>query len=244
MKPVILVIDDNPKVAESLHQTLSEYEFLAAADGETGLRILKNPHVVDLVILDYKLGDQSGLDVLTAIRKIDPAMKVIILTSFGNKQVAVQALRSRADDFVDKPWEQPALKSRIEALLEARRRAFEENSDHDKVGKVVELLRRNYKKDVTLDYAAGLVALTPKYLSRKFREVTGRGFSEHKSSVRIDRARELLRDSASPVNKIAEAVGYENAESFVKVFKKSAGMTPTEYRVQAQGLRRALPPRA
>lgn len=234
MKPVILVIDDNPKVAESLAQTLREYEFLSASDGDSGLKILRQPHVVDLILLDYKLGDENGIEVLAKIRRLDPQLKVILLTSFGSKDIAVQALQNHADDFVDKPWDPFDLKSRIDAQLAQGRRRFEQSADKNSVQKVVELLERNYRKDVTLEFAADMTALSPKYLSRKFREETGRGFSEYKASVRIEHAKELLRDSAAPVNRIAEQVGYENAESFVKVFKKASGLTPTEYRAQAQ----------
>ena len=96
MGPLILVIDDNPKIKESLMLAFPEYCFVSVLSGEEGLKYLRKPHEADLVILDYKMDGLNGIDTLKEIRKIDPKIGVIFLTSFGSKEVVVEALRVNA----------------------------------------------------------------------------------------------------------------------------------------------------
>lgn len=103
---------------------------------------------------------------------------------------------------------------------------------------VMEYLRKNYARRVTLGEVAVLVHMNPSYLSRLLPRITGRTFSELLSELRLDRARELLRETGAKNREIAEAAGLENAKYFSEVFKRKTGLTPGEYR----RLYRAAPP--
>jgi two-component system response regulator YesN len=78
--------------------------------------------------------------------------------------------------------------------------------------------------------AAQAVYLSPKYLSRIFKQSTGKSFSEYKLKIKTEKAKELLSKTGYNVNQLAEKLGYENAESFIRLFRRFAGYTPTEYR--------------
>jgi len=227
----ILVIDDEPKWQELLQCAFPQYKCIGAKSGGEGLELLRKPNDIDLVILDYKMGLMTGIEVLKKIRQINPALGVILMTAFGSKDVVVEALEQHADDFIDKPFRIEDTRQKIENVLEARYRRQKESGRADgSVQRVVRFLERNYDKPFTLDDAALVASLSPKYLSRLFKEETGKGLTEFKIALKIDKARELLESTSFSVKEIAEKLGYESAEAFEKVFKRIEGRTPTEYR--------------
>jgi YesN/AraC family two-component response regulator len=233
---VVLVIDDNPKVKESLTLAFPEYQFIGAANGNEGLHCLRRPHEVDLVILDYKMNGLDGMAVLKEIRHLEPKMGVIILTSYGTKELAIEALRGRADDFLNKPYSIKEMKEKLEDFFE--KQTFEKSYTRAAGGTVQRMCRfieRNYRKNPTLQELAGKTSLSPKYISRKFKQETQETFSEYKVKLKMEQARKLLQETSFGIAQIAYRVGYENAESFMKRFKKASGLTPTEYRKKENG---------
>ena len=234
MSPAILVIDDNPKVNESLELAFPEYRFIGISNGEDGLRYLRMSHEIDLVILDYKMSGLNGIEVLKEIRRMDPKIGVIIMTNFGSKEVVVQALRGKADDFIDKPYSVDEMKKKLENFFEKcaeeRQRS---GSDEGSMQRIQRFVERNYTKGPTLKQAAEKVLLSPKYISRKFKRETHQTFSTYKIKLKMERSKKLLHETSLSVAQIAYEVGYENAESFMKMFKKVLGCTPTEYRLRA-----------
>ena len=72
--------------------------------------------------------------------------------------------------------------------------------------------------------------LNPAYVSKIFKEVTGKTFVEYLTWVRIEKSKKLLCEADLTIKDIAELVGYNNSHCFIKVFKEDAGITPGEYR--------------
>ena len=231
MNSTILVIDDNPKVSESLKLAFPEYRFMRVSSGEDGLQYLRKSHEIDLVILDYKMSGLNGIDVLKAIRRMDPKIGVIFMTSFGSKEVVVEALRGSANDFIDKPYPIEEMRSKLEDFFEKRTKAEKRlSSEESPMQRIQRFVERNYAKGPTLKQVAEKVSLSPKYLSRKFRQETRQTFSAYKTRLKMEQSKKLLHETSLGVAQIAYEVGYENAESFMKMFKKILGCTPTEYR--------------
>jgi len=85
-------------------------------------------------------------------------------------------------------------------------------------------------QDLGLESAARQVHLNPNYLSELFKEVTGRNFVDYLSEVRMEAAKQLLRETHLKTYEIAERVGYSSSKYFSAIFRKYCGMTPTEYR--------------
>jgi two-component system response regulator YesN len=97
---------------------------------------------------------------------------------------------------------------------------------------VLRYIRDNYMKQITLDDAARSVFLSPFYLSHTFKDELGITFIEYLTRVRMEEAMKLLVDKSLSMQAIAEAVGYDDASYFSKVFKKNAGVTPNKYRMR------------
>lgn len=114
----ILVIDDEESVGYSFQRLFSDpgYKVLTAHSAAEGLIKFKK-ETFDLVILDVRLPDTSGLNVLRQIKELDSKAVVLIITAFGTTETAIEATRQGAYDYILKPFEIPKIKNVIEDAL-------------------------------------------------------------------------------------------------------------------------------
>ena len=115
---------------------------------------------------------------LAAIKKTDPGVGVIILTGHSSKDVAIEALKAHADDYIEKPIRIHQLQDAVERLMATRNGEPDADSldMRGKMRKVKAFIEANCYKKIGLADAAGLVALSPKYLSRAFKQQMKMGF--------------------------------------------------------------------
>ncbi|MHB8078424.1 MAG: sigma-54-dependent transcriptional regulator [Candidatus Krumholzibacteriia bacterium] len=104
MKPLILIVDDQESIVFFLEKTLADegYEVRTATRGRQALQLLEQ-EIPDLVLLDLKLPDLNGLEVLAALKAQFAGMCVVMITAFGEIETAVQAMKAGAYDYVNKP---------------------------------------------------------------------------------------------------------------------------------------------
>jgi len=232
----ILLVDDDRDFREEFRECLDEYNVVEASNGREALEILTKPNEIDLVILDVVMPGMRGTDVLKALKEAEPDLGVVILTGYGSKSVVVEALKGRADDYLEKPLDIPKAKEVIARLLRAR--PVPEGASADgieaRIRRVTHFLERNYDKAVSLRDVAAIACLSPKYLSRVFPRIVGQGFNAYKSKVKAERAARLLVTTDTPIEQIAFDLAYENPESFARAFKKTTGVTPSAYRAGAR----------
>lgn len=91
-------------------------------------------------------------------------------------------------------------------------------------------IRERLHEDIGLNALADFLHLSPKYVSARFKQVTGECFADYLNRVRFERARELLLDPSLKVADVAEAVGFGDVNYFSIAFKRHTGLTPSEYR--------------
>lgn len=121
-KSTLLVIDDEAGVRFSLKRTLTspEIEVETAETARLGLEILKQ-NLPDVVLLDVRLPDMSGLDALSEIRKIDQRLPVVVITAHGTTDTAIEATKRGAFDYLLKPFDLPTLRSVVNRAIDASR---------------------------------------------------------------------------------------------------------------------------
>ena len=118
----ILVIDDEAEIRESLELLLSSegYSVTSAETGESGLaRLEQEPY--DLLLLDVSLPGRNGLDLLRDIRQRDPHLPIVLITAYGSIDMARQAFKSGAQDYITKPWSNDELLAQVALAVEGRR---------------------------------------------------------------------------------------------------------------------------
>jgi len=120
----ILVVDDEAGVRDSLRRALVRQGHSvddATAVGEAVRKL--EAASFDLLLTDIRLKDKSGLEIVTFARQNRPATRIVVMTAFGSVDVAVEAMRLGADDFLEKPFRMEAVTHRVERALESGRLA-------------------------------------------------------------------------------------------------------------------------
>ncbi|TBL78980.1 helix-turn-helix domain-containing protein [Paenibacillus thalictri] len=151
---------------------------------------------------------QSSVDMARFIRS-DPYREVMKLESMD--QLAA--------------WSDGFLQSAADCIGEEMNR-----KDNQHVSKVIGILEREHGSDLSLPLVSEMLNLNPAYVSRLFKQYTGKSFTEYLTEVRIEKSKELLQQTELKVNEVGSKVGYHNTYYFIKVFKEHAGMTPGEYK--------------
>ena len=114
----ILIIEDEQRVAELLKRGLEEsgYQVVVAFDGMMGLRIFKS-NTFHLIISDIILPKLDGFELSKEIRKINPAIPILMLTALGSTDDKLEGFDAGADDYMVKPFDFRELNARINVLL-------------------------------------------------------------------------------------------------------------------------------
>ena len=121
MKPSILIVDDDEVMQATLSDVLKKrgYEIFSVGSGNGALSTIKK-NVIDLILLDMRLPDIDGLEVLKKIKEFDTEILVIMMTAYSDVQTAVSSMKSGAYDYINKPFELEELKLLIEKGLETK----------------------------------------------------------------------------------------------------------------------------
>ena len=116
----VLIIDDEKDVHYSFRRLLEKepLEILSAETGDEGIRLARKHHP-DLIVMDIRMGQQSGLDSLKELRQMNPKQVVVMMTAYGTSQTAIEAMKRGAYDYVLKPFDIPQLKVLLSEALAA-----------------------------------------------------------------------------------------------------------------------------
>ncbi len=119
MHKTLLIVDDEIDVRDTLAETLKTLgaEIYLAKDGIEALEIVKNNKIM-AIISDVNMPNMKGTELLKSIRDLGFLTPFVILTAYGDKKMALEALRLGAFDFVDKPWSCEKLFSVTQKILE------------------------------------------------------------------------------------------------------------------------------
>lgn len=119
-KHTILIVDDDRNTREGLERALKfKYEVVLASDAQTGLNLLKT-NQIEVILSDIRMPGLTGMEFLEMVREIAPEIPFILLTAYGSVEVAVEAMKSGAYDFLQKPVDLDQLEIKIEHALEKR----------------------------------------------------------------------------------------------------------------------------
>lgn len=120
-KPRILVVDDEERFRNTMCKllTVEGYEASTAGSGQDALQELRN-NSYDLVILDVRMPEMGGVQVLSEIKKIDAALEVIIMTGYASVDTAKEIMKLGAYDYLLKPYVISELLEKIDAAYDRK----------------------------------------------------------------------------------------------------------------------------
>lgn len=249
----ILIIEDDPAMV--LYYTFAleaEYDILSATSGKSAIDRINHLEDIDLVILDYRLQDMSGITVLREVKKIKPSIPIIVITAYGDEDVAVRVFRCGAKEYIKKPVSYDELFEKIRFCLSLK--AADKNNrtnwfldeacrtqpgnpcpavlSHNfmKIQRAVQYINENYNTKISLGQVAGKAYLSRYHFSRTFKKVTGVTFQHYLSDRRVEKAKDMLKSSPLPITEVAFSVGYADMTHFTRMFKRMTGQTPSQYK--------------
>lgn len=118
----VLIVDDEKLIRWSMRQKLESWSYqISEAETLQEARAALQREIPDLITLDLKLPDGSGIDFLKQVKPLHPNIPIIVITAFGVVDVAVQALKLGAYDFIEKPINFEKLENAIRNALETHR---------------------------------------------------------------------------------------------------------------------------
>lgn len=124
------------------------------------------------------------------------------------------------------------------AMLDVTLRSMEgDGGQEGPVARLQAYLANHFAENLSLDAMAAMVHLSPGYLSREFKRAAGCTIGAYVSALRVERAKELLKNGAMKNADIGQAVGIEDPVYFSRMFKKATGLRPSEYRDRARAAR-------
>ena len=133
----LLVVDDEDGPRQSLRVIFKdEYDLLMAEDGPTAIELAQK-HDIDVAVLDIRMAGMSGIEVLERLKYVKPDLEAIMMTAFETTDTIRQALRLRACDYINKPFDLATMRA---AVNQAMQRRILEGEIHSSAEKVQELL--------------------------------------------------------------------------------------------------------
>ncbi len=245
--PRVLLVDDDLGTRETfcVILKLNGWTVCPAASGGQALA-LAGDFYADVALVDVRLPDMTGIEVLRFLLTRSPSTKCVMMTGFGSVQSAVQAMKSGAHDYVEKPLSEAQLVSIVRAAggdsLPQRHLETEPDADSGqnvldwRVATTLRLLReRSSEIDLSIGDISALLRISPEHLSRLIKRDTGESFLSQLHRIRIEKAQRLLAETQLSVKEIASRVGYSSTTRLDVHFRRWRGITPCAFRRQDRG---------
>jgi signal transduction histidine kinase len=133
----LLIVDDEEGPRLSLQFIFKDdYDILMASNGPTAIELAQNNRI-DVAVLDIRMSGMSGIEVLERLKFVDPSIEVVMMTAFETTDTIRQALRLRACDYINKPFDLATMRA---AVANAMQRRTLESEIHTNAEKLQELL--------------------------------------------------------------------------------------------------------
>ena len=244
----LLIVEDNPELLTYLkHIFDKEYQVFTATNGKEALA--KIPYLQPTIVLsDVMMPEMRGDDLCVSIKSnIDTShIGVVLISALADQQSIIKGLSVKADAYVTKPFDIKILQLTIGNLIESRMQLRQrltslDNINHDLPDATSELdlkLMNEMKAiieahiadcEFTIDSLAYELRVSRTTLYNKIKSLTGNNPSDLIRTCRVNRAKTLLQEHRYTVAEVADLVGFADQKYFREVFKKTVGMTPSEY---------------
>ncbi|WP_026576818.1 response regulator transcription factor [Bacillus sp. UNC438CL73TsuS30] len=224
----VLLVDDEPLELEQLEYLISNkfpsWNLFKAQDASQAIQIMHSNNIT-LAFLDIHLPGKNGLELAEELSKTY-MLDIIIVTAFQDFEYARTSIRLGVVDYITKP----VIEDELYKILIKYERI---GSYSDPIYQAVQIIQSEFNEKLTLNYLASKIHINPAYLSRKFQEEVGMGFSEYLNEVRLKAAQKMLIDCPDlSINGISEKCGFNSQHYFSQMFRKMTGKSPRDYRLK------------
>jgi AraC-like DNA-binding protein len=202
-----------------------------------------------IAIIDYNFLNNEGLKALEALKVARPTLPVIFTASRYTEEIFTRAFSLGAEKCFSKPLELKKIDKSIElffsygstrmgiptnVLLPRYTRQFlgnrKKKSIPPNILKAKKYIEKNFNKHHSLDKLASIACMSRYHFCRTFKNLTGHSSIEYVNMIRTQEAKRFLRNKWFSISEICFFLGYNSLSQFEKVFKKSVGISPSDYR--------------
>ncbi len=243
-KPLLLIVEDNSDVRNYIISHLNEeYRIKEAANGEDGLN-KSIEQIPDLIVSDVMMPKMDGFELCEKIKTDERTshIPVILLTAKATSMDKREGYETGADDYIMKPFDASELKVRIQNLIEIRRKLQEKFSsddfnippelksiDKEFLKKILTIVNEHIsEEEFSIEELGKEAAMSRRHLHRKLKALTNKSPSQFVRSIRLSKARNLIKGKKWTISEISYQVGFSSPIYFNKCFKEEFGYSPSE----------------
>ena len=234
----VLLVDDEIMIREGFKRLFDweahDCEVVGeAADGMEALAKL-DALEPDIAIMDINIPIMNGLKVIQLSRIKHPDTAFVIVSGYDDFAYCREALRLQITDYILKPVNYEEFGTCIDnlkiALFQRQSSGAGEQREERPIHGITRYLQEHLAEEASLSVLAEEFHLSAQYISQLFKNEIGVGFLAYLTNIRMERAKQLLLSTSLSIAEVSEQSGYGDYRVFTKVFKKSEGITPSQYR--------------
>ncbi len=245
--PILLLAEDDPDTAAFSMSVLKEhFHIIHAKNGREALDLIRE-NLPDMVLSDIMMPEKDGIDLLREIRsnELTNHLPVVLFSAKASPESRLEGLQHGADAYVSKPFSPEELKLTIRNLFttiqrnkEAYResiqseKTFEERiqSEHAYVNKVIGYIVHNIDDpEYSVNELAADMTVSRSQLHRKLAALTGFSTTNFIAMIRLEKAKDLLRNNEGNITEIAYKCGFSSQSYFTKSFTEYVGRSPSQF---------------
>lgn len=235
----VLLVDDEIMIREGFKRLFDweSHGCQVAGEAVDGMEALAKIDSLrpDIVVMDINIPIMNGLKVIELSRIKHPDTAYIIVSGYDDFSYCRQALRLQITDYILKPVNYEEFGACIDnlkiSMFEQKVSSEEPVSQGERtIAGITRFLQEHLEEDLSLAVLSEEFHMNAQYISQLFKNEIGVNFLAYLTGIRMERAKKLLLSTPLSIAEISEKSGYGDYRVFTKVFKKTEGVTPSQYR--------------
>ena len=256
-KPILLIVEDNEEIQKYIAESFSDsFEVITADNGEEGKQQALS-HIPDIIVSDIMMPIMDGITLCRQLKEDvrTSHIPIILLTAKDSLQDKEEGYEVGADSYLTKPFSASLLRSRINNLLESRKKLITQfqaqpvsgnqtdlnekriiiaealsKLDNEFIEKITLLIEENLSSEkIDITYLSDKMCMSGSTLYRKMKALTGLSTNEYIRKVKMQNAERLLLEGKFNISEIAYKVGMNSTGYFRQCFKEEFGVSPSDY---------------
>lgn len=234
----VLLVDDEIMIREGFKKLFDweAHDCVVVGEAADGMEALAKIDSLkpDIAIMDINIPIMNGLKVIQLSRIKHPDTAFIIVSGYDDFSYCREALRLQITDYILKPVNYEEFGSCIDnlkiALFQRQTSKSEDQAEERTINNILRFMQEHLTEEISLSVLAEEFHLSAQYISQLFKNEIGVNFLTYLTHIRIENAKKLLLTTSLSIAEVSEQSGYGDYRVFTKVFKKSEGITPSQYR--------------
>lgn len=234
----VLLVDDEIMIREGFKKLFDweAHECVVVGEAADGMEAITkiDEEQPDIVIMDINIPITNGLKVIQLSRVKYPSMAFVIVSGYDDFSYCREALRLQITDYILKSVNYEEFGSCIDRLkISLYNNEVKEKPVVKKervITGITKYMQEHLSEDVSLHILSEEFHLNSQYISQLFKNEIGLNFLTYLTNIRMEHAKKLLLSTSLSIAEVSEQSGYGDYRVFTKVFKKSEGITPSQYR--------------